>query len=74
MPGPHPQFITEWEMEYGVRQLNEQTGIVEKCMLCFSRLDEGLVPRCVETCQLQARAVGDADDSDSEIVKQIRKK
>jgi Fe-S-cluster-containing dehydrogenase component len=58
---------------YGVRQLNEENGIVEKCTLCFNRLDEGQVTRCVETCQLQARYVGNLDDSDSDIVKLIRK-
>ncbi len=58
---------------YGVRQLNEENGIVEKCTLCFNRLDEGMVTRCVETCQLQARSVGDLDDPDSELVKMIRR-
>lgn len=58
---------------YGVRQLNEENGIVEKCTMCFGRLEEGQVTRCVETCQMQARAVGDLDDPDSEIVKLIRK-
>jgi Fe-S-cluster-containing dehydrogenase component len=58
---------------YGVRQLNEENGIVEKCTMCFNRLDEGMVTRCVETCQLQARSVGDLDDPDSDLVKMIRK-
>ncbi|MBP2632776.1 MAG: ttrB 1 [Firmicutes bacterium] len=58
---------------YDARHLNEQTGVVEKCTMCVTRLEEGRVTRCVETCQLQARVVGDLDEPDSEIVKQIRK-
>ena len=56
---------------YGARQMNEETGIVEKCSMCYERLEEGMVTRCVETCQLKARYVGDLDDPDSEIVRLI---
>lgn len=52
---------------YGVRQFNEQKGIVEKCKMCYERLDAGQVTRCTETCQLKARYVGDLDDPNSEI-------
>lgn len=58
---------------YGARQLNKHTGIVEKCNLCVERLEAGGVTRCVQTCQLQARMVGNLDDPDSEIIKKIRK-
>ncbi|HEY3424012.1 MAG TPA: 4Fe-4S dicluster domain-containing protein [Negativicutes bacterium] len=58
---------------YDVRRMNKETGTVEKCNLCFKRLEQGEVTRCVETCQLQARHVGDLDDPNSEIVKLIRK-
>lgn len=58
---------------YGVRQMNDETGAVHKCNLCHARLDQGQVTRCVETCQLQARYVGDLDDPDSEIAQLISK-
>lgn len=58
---------------YGVRHYNEEKGYVEKCKMCYERLEEGMVTRCVETCQLKARFVGDLDDPNSEIVQLIRK-
>jgi len=58
---------------YGVRQYNPEKGIVEKCILCYERLEAGEVTRCVETCMMKARYVGDLDDPDSEIVQLIRK-
>jgi Fe-S-cluster-containing dehydrogenase component len=58
---------------YGVRELNHATGVVEKCSLCYTRLEAGQVTRCVETCQLKARIVGDLDDPGSEIAKEIRR-
>lgn len=39
----------------------------DKCTLCVHRLEAGLVPACVNTCQGGARMVGDLDDPNSEI-------
>lgn len=39
----------------------------DKCTLCIHRLEAGLVPACVNTCQGKARIVGDLNDSNSEI-------
>lgn len=58
---------------YGVRCYNEEAGVVEKCEMCYKRLEEGKVTRCTETCQLKARYVGDLDDPESEINQLIRK-
>jgi Fe-S-cluster-containing dehydrogenase component len=58
---------------YGARQYNQQKGIVEKCTLCFGRLEQGGLPRCVEVCPLKARYVGDLDDPGSEIVRLIER-
>jgi len=58
---------------YNVRQYNEKKGIVEKCIGCFERIENGGVTRCTETCELKARYCGDLDDPNSEIVKLIRK-
>lgn len=58
---------------YGARRFDHKRGIVRKCTLCISRLENGELPRCVETCQLKARYVGDLDDPEGELVQMIRK-
>ncbi|HCF70660.1 MAG TPA: 4Fe-4S ferredoxin, partial [Syntrophomonas sp.] len=50
-----------------VRTFNEKKGIVEKCIMCYERLEKGEPTRCTETCQLKARYCGDLDDPNSEI-------
>lgn len=72
------------ECPYDVRFLNPAKRITsrdavgehpaEKCDLCVHRLDAGLVPACVNTCQGNARIVGDLNDPDSEISKVIKSK
>ena len=49
---------------YGVRYLNEDTGVVEKCNLCQDIIDSGEVdlPRCVSQCCGMARWYGDLDE------------
>jgi len=46
----------------------------DKCTLCVHRLDAGMVPACVNTCQANARIVGDLNDPNSEISRIMRKK
>ena len=49
---------------YGVRYLNGDTGVVEKCNLCQDIIDSGEVdlPRCVSQCCGMARWYGDLDE------------
>ena len=46
---------------YGVRYLNEEDGVVEKCTLCEQKLDQGELPQCVAQCGARARFFGDLD-------------
>lgn len=69
---------------YNVRFLNPAKKIAsddavgdhpaDKCTLCVHRLDAGLVPACVNTCQANARIIGDLGDPNSEISKLIKSK
>ena len=46
---------------YGVRYLNEEERVVEKCTLCDQRVAQGELPICVDTCVGFARWFGDID-------------
>ena len=45
---------------YGVRYLNEEERVVEKCTLC----EQGELPMCVDTCVGLARWFGDMESGD----------
>ena len=47
---------------YGVRYLNEEERVVEKCTLCEQRISEGYLPQCVSQCGARARFFGDIDE------------
>ncbi len=46
---------------YGVRYLNEDEGVVEKCTRCYQKTEEGELPACVTSCGGRARWFGDLD-------------
>ena len=46
---------------YGVRYLNEEERVVEKCTLCEQKIAQGELPQCVSQCGGMARFFGDLD-------------
>jgi len=46
---------------YGVRYLNEEERVVEKCTLCEQRTSQGELPQCVSQCGGRARWFGDIE-------------
>ena len=47
-------------------------GVVEKCNFCVERLDEGLLPACVEACPEKAMLFGDLNAENSELKKVLK--
>lgn len=46
---------------YGAPSYDEKEGKVSKCDYCASRIDKGLMPRCVEACPANAIQADDLD-------------
>ena len=46
---------------YGVRYLNEEELVVEKCTLCEQQVAQGDLPQCVAQCGARARFFGDLE-------------
>ncbi len=46
---------------YGVRYLNEEERVVEKCTLCEQKIAQGELPQCVTQCGGRARYFGDLE-------------
>ncbi|MDP2724666.1 MAG: 4Fe-4S dicluster domain-containing protein [Syntrophales bacterium] len=59
---------------YGVIEINEKEGVMEKCNLCSHRIDQGLQPACVDACVYEATFFGDLNDPDSVISKKLKEK
>ena len=63
---PPRKFIQDLNPDYPIRAM----GTVEKCILCYERLDRGLQPLCVEASD-GAIVFGDLNDPESAVRKAI---
>ncbi len=52
---------------YDARFINPKTNMADKCTFCVHRVDQGLLPACVETCVGGARVFGDLNDPESDV-------
>ena len=52
---------------YGCRFIDPAKGVVDKCTLCYHRLEQGLDPACMMACSTGARIYGDLNDKDSAV-------
>ncbi len=56
---------------YDARFMNPITKTADKCNFCAQRVDQGLLPACVESCVGGARQFGDLNDPRDPVTRQI---
>jgi len=49
-----------------------ENDTIGKCTFCSHRIDHGVVPSCVNTCQGRARIFGDLNDPQSEVSRLLK--
>ena len=68
--GEEPKYAIGQDMG-GAGVPVHQKHTVEKCQMCFHRVEAGERPACVENCTARIRYLGDFDDPESEVSKLI---
>ncbi|MCD8316915.1 MAG: 4Fe-4S dicluster domain-containing protein [Eggerthellaceae bacterium] len=56
----------------GVRHLNNETKVGEKCTMCEQLISAGELPECVASCTGQALHFGDIEDETSDVYKLVQ--
>ena len=83
---PNGIVVTDWDKcesfgacvtacPYGARFLDERHGNkVDKCDFCLNRLEQGLLPACVESCEANARVFGDLNNPTGEFAEYLKRR
>jgi DMSO reductase family type II enzyme iron-sulfur subunit len=58
---------------YKVLWINEKLDIVQKCIGCFPRIEQGVAPACARSCPARAVHFGFLDDENSSVYKLVKK-
>ncbi|KKK99546.1 hypothetical protein LCGC14_2631680 [marine sediment metagenome] len=56
---------------YGMKYSDPRTKTAQKCDFCLHRIEQGILPACVNTCNARARVFGDLNDPNSAISRLI---